>query len=89
MPAKFAVQITPRFRRGLEALPASVEMTVLEALDHLEKTPFGPPLKVKKLKGKGIGQWRLEGWPYRVRYDVEGQTVVLYRARHRKDICRE
>jgi mRNA interferase RelE/StbE len=89
MPARFAVQITPSFRRDLAALPASVQKKVLEALGQLEESPFGPPLKVKKLKGKGIGQWRLEVWPYRVRYDIEGQSVVLYRVRHRKDIYRK
>ncbi len=40
-------------------------------------------------RGQGIGQWRLEVWPYRVRYDVEGATVILYRVRHRKDIYLE
>ncbi len=55
----------------------------------LETNPFGPPPKIKKLKGKGIGQWRLELWPYRVRYDIIKQEIVLYRVRHRKDIYRE
>ena len=88
MPAKFTLQITPSFRRDLEALPAAAQKRVLDALCQLETSPFRSP-KVKKLKGKGIGQWRLEVWPYRVRYDVEGQSVVLYRVRHRKDIYRE
>lgn len=87
MPARFTLQITPSFRRDLEALPPSVQTKVIEALRQLETNPFGT--KVKKLKGEGIGQWRLEIWPYRVRYDVEGQEVVLYRVRHRKDIYRE
>jgi len=61
---------------------------VLDALRQLESNPLGPS-KVVKLKAKGIGQWRLEVWPYRVRYDVEDQSVVLYRVRHGKDIYRE
>jgi mRNA interferase RelE/StbE len=87
MPAKFTVQITPSFRRDLEDLPAAHQKRILDALHELETSPFGSP-KVKKLKGKGIGQWRLEVWPYRVRYDVEGQEVVLYRVRHRTNIYR-
>ena len=59
MPAKFIVQITPSFRRDLEALPASAQKKVLEALNQLEESPYSPP-KLKKLKGKCIGQWRLE-----------------------------
>ena len=46
-------------------------------------------MQLPKLKGQSIGQWRLEVWPYRVRYDIVGQTVMLYRVRHRKDIYRE
>lgn len=89
MPARFTVRLTPSFQRDLEALPSPVQQRVLEAIKHLETNPFGPPPKIKKLKGKGIGQWRLEVWPYRVRYDVVKQEVVLYRVRHRKDIYKE
>jgi hypothetical protein len=28
----------------------------------------------------------LEVWPYRVRYDVVGHAVHLYRVRHRREI---
>ncbi len=89
MPARFTLRLTPSFQRDLESLPRSVQEKVLAAIKHLDTTPFGPPPKIKKLKGKGIGQWRFEVWPYRVRYDVTGQEVVLYRVRHRKDIYRE
>ena len=85
MPARFAVRLTPSFQRDLGALPRPVQEKVLEAIKQLEASPFGPPPKVKKLKGKGVGQWRLEVWPYRVRYDIVRQEVVLYRVRHRKD----
>jgi mRNA interferase RelE/StbE len=89
MPARFPVRLTPSFQRDLEALPVSVQGRVLEAIKRLETNPIGPPPKIKKLKGKGIGQWRLEVWPYRVRYDVIKQEVLLYRVRHRKEIYRE
>lgn len=89
MPARFTVLLTPSFQRDLEQLPASDEEKVLAAIKRLETTPFGPPPKIKKLKGKGVGQWRLEAWPYRVRYDVVGHEVALYRVRHRKEIYRE
>ena len=51
--------------------------------------PCAPPPRIKRLKGKGVGHWRLEVWPYRIRYDVEGSDVVLYRVRHRKEIYRD
>lgn len=89
MPARFTVFLTPSFRRDLERLPTSAQKEVLDEIKRLETNPFGPPPKIKKLKGKGIGQWRLEVWPYRVRYDVLGNEVALYRVRHRREIYRE
>ena len=89
MPARFVARLTPSFRRDLEDLPAVAQGKVLEAIKRLQTTPFGPPPKIKKLKGKGVGQYRLEVWPYRMRYDVVGQEVVLYRVRHRKDVYRD
>jgi mRNA-degrading endonuclease RelE of RelBE toxin-antitoxin system len=89
MPPRFTVRLTPSFRRDLDDLPPAAQEKVLEALKRLETNPFGPPPRIKKLKGKGAGQWRLEVWPYRLRYDVVGSEVALYRVRHRKDIYRE
>ena len=89
MPGRFVVKLTASFRRDLEALPSAAQEKILDAVKRLESDPFGPPPKIKKLKGKGVGQWRLEVWPYRVRYDVKGPDAVLYRVRHRKDIYRE
>lgn len=89
MPARFIVHLTPSFERDLERLPAAAQSKILEEVGRLETNPLGPPPKIKKLKGKGVGQWRLQVWPYRVRYDVVGQDVVLYRVRHRKEIYRD
>ena len=88
MPTRYTVIFAPHFVRDLESLPQSVHNKLLGVLPILEKTPSGPHSKIKKLKGVGIGQWRLEIWPYRVRYDIVGNEVHLYRVRHRKDIYR-
>ncbi len=89
MPARYSLIFSPAFRRDLEHLPTRVHDEVLEAVKLLEVHPKGPHPKIKKLKGKGIGQWRLEVWPYRVRYDVIGLEVHLYRVRHRREIYRD
>jgi mRNA-degrading endonuclease RelE of RelBE toxin-antitoxin system len=86
MPARFIVRLTPSFQRDLEALPRAAQERILEPIRRLETNPFGPPPTIKRLKGKGAGQWRLEVWPFRVRHDIRGEDVVLYRVRHRKDI---
>ena len=86
MSARFTLILSPAFRRDLEHLPPRAHREVLEAIKLLQSTPKGPHVKIKKLKGKGIGQWRLEVWPYRARYDVVGHEVRLYPVRHRKGI---
>lgn len=88
MPASFALIFSPAFRRDLEGLRPRIQDEVLTAMKVLETSAKGPNPKIKKLKGKGVGQWRLEVWPYRVRYDVIGTEVHLYRVRHRKEIYR-
>jgi len=89
LPAHFRVLLTPSFQRDLERLPSDVQERVLKAIGILGTSPFGQPPRIKRLKGKGVGQWRLEVWPYRIRFDVEGGDVVLYRVRHRKEIYRD
>jgi len=88
MAKRFTVCLTPSFQRDLDALPADAQHMVLKAIQRLETDPFGPASKVKKLKGEDVGRWRLEVLPYRVRYDVVGADVALYRVRHRKEIYR-
>ena len=89
MAARFTVRLTPSFTRDLEDLPLTAQEKVLAAIKLLETNPVGPPPKIKKLKNKGIGKWRLEVRPYRVRYDIVGHDVPPYRVRHRKDIYRD
>jgi mRNA-degrading endonuclease RelE of RelBE toxin-antitoxin system len=36
-----------------------------------------------------VGQRRIHVDDYRIRYDIEGNRVLLYRIRHRRDIYRE
>jgi mRNA-degrading endonuclease RelE of RelBE toxin-antitoxin system len=89
MPAAFTVKLTPRFLKDLQALSNPIQRKVLDALTRLETEPFGPAPPVKRLKGKGIGQWRLRVGVYRIRYDVIRRDVVLYRVRDRQEIYRD
>lgn len=88
MPGRFIIKLTRSFQRDFEVLPRKEQDRILRSLKDLKSEPFGPSPHVKKLKGGGIGQWRLRVGVYRIRYDVVKQDVVLYRVRHRKDIYR-
>jgi mRNA interferase RelE/StbE len=81
----YELVISNRFRRDLRRLDAQVHRRVLAALDELQANPYqGQPLTEVP-----IGQWRIRVGDYRIRYDIEGNRVLLYRVRHRKDIYRE
>jgi len=88
MAGRFTIHLTPSFRKDLDRLPAKVQEAVLVALRRLAQTPLGPDPHIKKLKGMGVGQWRLRVGLHRLRYDVVRQAVVLYRVRHRKEVYR-
>jgi len=88
MNVRYTVFLSSSFQRDLDRIPLAVHNEIIIGLKQLEHNPKGPSPKIKKLKGKSVGQWRLEIWPYRVRYDVTGREVCLYRVRHRRDIYR-
>jgi mRNA interferase RelE/StbE len=58
---------------------------VLEVLEVLQENPQ----QGSQLTNVPIGKWRIRVGDYRIRYDIEGDQVLLYRVRHRKDIYRE
>ena len=89
MPARFVVSLTPSFQRDLDTSPRRARRRSSRPVRRLETNPNGPPPRIKKLKGTGVSQWRLELWPCRVRYDIFREDVVLYRVRHRREIARD
>jgi mRNA interferase RelE/StbE len=82
---RYELVISNRFRRDLRRLDAQVHRRVLVALDALQTNPY----QGQQLTEVQIGQWRIRVGDYRIRYDIEGNRVLLYRVRHRKDIYRE
>jgi mRNA interferase RelE/StbE len=82
---RFQLVISNRFRRDLRRLDAALHRRVLEAIEHLQEDPY----QGSQLTNVRIGQWRMRVGDYRIRYDIEGNRVFLYRVRHRKDIYRD
>ncbi len=82
---RYRLLISPRFRRDLRKLDAESHRRILDAIVQLQENPF----QGKKLTGVEVGQWRLRVGDYRIRYDIEGRQILLYRVRHRREIYRE
>jgi mRNA interferase RelE/StbE len=81
---RYSLVIARRFRQDLRRLDAQMHRRVLEVLERLQEDPF----QGQKLTNVAIGQWRIRVGDYRIRYDIEGEQVLLYRVRHRREIYR-
>jgi len=82
---RYQLVISNRFRRDLRRLPALAHRRVLEALATLEQNPY----EGTRLTNVSLGARRIRVGDYRIRYDIEGTQVLLYRVRHRRDIYRD
>jgi mRNA interferase RelE/StbE len=82
---RYQLVISNRFRRDLRRLDAAMHRRVLEALERLQANPR----QGSELMDVQIGAWRLRVGDYRIRYDIAGDQVLLYRVRHRRDIYRD
>jgi mRNA interferase RelE/StbE len=81
----YELVISNRFRRDLRRLDAETHRRILSALEALQQNPY----QGNRLTNVRIGQWRMRVGDYRIRYDIEGGRILLYRVRHRKDIYRD
>ena len=77
---------TKTFLKDLEKrVNSQYALQIEKEIDELGKNPY-QGMKLASIK---IGKWRIRIGDYRIRYDVEGDKVVLLRILHRKDIYRK
>ncbi len=77
---------TETFLKDLEKrVNPQYALQIEKAIDELGKNPY----QGIKLASIEIGKWRIRIGDYRIRYDIEGDKVVLLRILHRKDIYRK
>ncbi len=73
-----------RFEDDFRGLPKKIQGQILKALERIRAAPQ----RAQKLKGVTIGQWRYRVGDYRIRYDIETESVYLHVVRHRKEVYR-
>ncbi len=92
MAGAFRVISTPAFEREFRKASRG-NAALIDALDELLASLGDDPHnrsgrhQIKKLAGlkQGEGQWRIRWRDYRLRYDIQGNEVVLHSFRHRRD----
>jgi len=85
MPQQYHLIPTRTFLKTIEKLDKQIKRRVSEALQEMKDNPY----RGKKLTNKEIGIWRFRVRDYRIRYDIEKDSVLLYLVQHRKDIYKD
>lgn len=81
----YTIKVYAVFDKDLAKLDPFMQSRVLVAIEHMRINPFED---VKKLQDVGVGIFRKRVGDYRIRFDVIGKEIYLYRIRHRKDVYR-
>jgi mRNA interferase RelE/StbE len=85
MPARFEARYSQQFLSDLQKLDPPIQRRILDAIET--KLLMDPFKYSKKLMGKtDPGRWRFRVGDYRIRFDIEGRVLLLYRVRHRREI---
>jgi len=92
MSGSFLISTTSGFVRDLKRIlkrNPHLKKYIKELREILEVDPTNNTRQhnIRKLKdvSHGKGQWRIRKGDYRLRYDIEGNEVILYSFRDRKE----
>jgi mRNA interferase RelE/StbE len=80
----YEIEFKPKAIKDLDALSTENARRVVEKTDGLKKDLAGD---VKRLTNF-TPEYRLRVGDYRVLFEVEGQRIIVYRVRHRREVYR-
>jgi mRNA interferase RelE/StbE len=83
-PLRYDVQFKPRAVRDIERLPSRIQARVIARIEEMSDDLKGD---VKRLTNY-TPEYRLRVGDYRVLFEVEEKTIVIYRIRHRREAYR-
>lgn len=81
---EYDIQFKPRASKDIEALQSSILDRVLARIEAMSDNLKG---EVKRLTGF-TPEYRLRVGDYRVLFEIEGNTIVIYRILHRREAYR-
>jgi mRNA interferase RelE/StbE len=77
----YQVEFKPKAVKDLASLPTEVQNRVLTKIELMQNNLTGD---VKRLTNY-TPEYRLRVGDYRVLFEIEGDVLVIYRVKHRKD----
>ena len=81
---KYDVQFKPGALRDMEGLSSRIRARLLARIEEMSNDLKGD---VKRLTSF-TPEYRLRVGDYRVLFEIEGETIVIYRIPHRREACR-
>ncbi len=82
---KYKLRPSSGFAKDFKKLTPDVQKRIIKALKEIEQDPYSSR-NIKKLSRLKIGVWRRRVGDYRIRYDIEGNIIVLYSVEHRRKV---
>jgi mRNA interferase RelE/StbE len=81
---KYHVEFKPQAVRDIEGLSSPIQARILAGIEKMSKDLEG---EVKRLTDF-TPEYRLRVGDYRVLFEIEGKTIIIYRIRHRREAYR-
>ena len=81
---KYDVEFKPKAVRDIEGISSRIQGRILAGIEKMSKDLKGD---VKRLT-EFTPEYRLRVGDYRVLFEIEGETIIIYRIRHRREAYR-
>jgi mRNA interferase RelE/StbE len=82
---KYSIRLKPKAVRDIKALPERSQARILASIEKMSDGLHGD---VKHLTDF-TNEYRLRVGEFRILFEIEVRTIVIYRIRHRKDAYRK
>jgi len=81
---KYGVEFKPRAVKDIEKLPSRAQTNIIKDIEVMSDDLSGD---VKKLTNF-TPEYRLRVGDYRVLFEIENKSIIVYRVRHRREVYR-
>lgn len=81
---KYSIQIKPRAVKDVEILPPKIQTRIIKRIEDMSDNLKGD---IKHLTDS-TPEYRLRVGDYRVLFEIDGDMIVIYRIRHRREAYR-